>query len=451
MLETEGGAPAPAAPPRPAVLLLTLLAAALPQGGPPTPNVLVVLMDDVGRDKVQAYGEQPAAPPTPNLDALAARGVLFRNAWAYHSCSPTRAALLTGRHADRTGIGSVIRTTDGVHTPLALSEVTLPEALPGYTSVALGKWHLLDAGDPETHPLDSGFHAVSGFLGPNDYHSWSWNLNGTLIPRTGYYPADLAGQVTGALERTPEPFFLYYCPRLAHAPFHVPPQSLHSQGHPTTPEGQHEAMSEAMDTIIGRLLDTVDLESTYVFVIGDNGSPGETVVPPFQPTRGKGTLYEGGVRSSLVVWGPGLVRGHGGVNRASVFSAIDLVPSLLQVTGTPRPDGADFDGEALAPTLLGQSDASRSAPVFFRRPPDRDRFYGVDDLPDLAVRAGRYKLMCEYDGSDAQLFDLEADVGEQRDVSSKHPEVVASLRSQLLAWHAEMPPDRGAELARRAR
>jgi hypothetical protein len=101
----------------------------------------------------------------------------------------------------------------------------------------------------------------------------------------------------------------------------------------------------------------------------------------------------------------------------------------------------------MAATLLGRSQASRAAPIFFRRPPDRDRFYGVDDLPDLAVRAGRWKLLCEYDGSQAQLFDLTVDQGEQRDLAGERPEVVARLRRQLLAWHAAMPKDRGDELA----
>ena len=131
----------------------------------------------------------------------------------------------------------------------------------------------------------------------------------------------------------------------------------------------------------------------------------------------------------------------------SVFSAIDLVPSLLEIAGAPSHGSVAYDGEPLAATLLGRSSVSREAPIFFRRPPDRDRFYGVRDLPDLAVRAGRWKLLCEYDGREARLFDLERDPGEERDVASDRPDVAARLREQLLAWHREMPPDRGAELA----
>ena len=433
MLESEGGAPVARPLSRPAMLLLTLLAAALPQGGPPTPNVLVVLMDDVGRDKVQAYGEQPAAPPTPNLDALAARGVLFRNAWAYHSCSPTRAALLTGRHADRTGIGSVIRTTDGVHTPLALSETILPEALPGYTSVALGKWHLLDAGDPETHPLDSGFHAVSGFLGPNDYHSWSWNLNGTLLPRSGYYPADLAGQVTGTLERVPEPFFLYYCPRLAHAPFHVPPQSLHTRGHPTTTTGQHEAMSEAMDTIIGRLLDTVDLDTTFVFVIGDNGSPGETVVAPFQPTRAKGSVYEGGVRVPFIVAGPGVARG---VECEELVHVTDVFATVRELAGLGAPTVGAEDSISFAPLLQDPLQVGARDTLFVHRFP----FPGVSGPDIRALRTRRWKLIHRVGAQTFELFDLASDPFEHHDLLVTQPgPVTDALRERLLALMPTFP------------
>ncbi|MGK0482322.1 MAG: arylsulfatase B, partial [Planctomycetota bacterium] len=126
--------------------MLTTLTCGLLMAAPigDAPNILIVLMDDVGRDKIGAYADHPNPAPTPSLDALAAQGVLFRNAWAYPVCSPTRAALLTGRYGDRTGITTIIRAGDGVHTPLLLSETILPEVLPDHRSLAIGKWHLKD-------------------------------------------------------------------------------------------------------------------------------------------------------------------------------------------------------------------------------------------------------------------------------------------------------------------
>ena len=152
------------------------------------------------------------------------------------------------------------------------------------------------------------------------------------------------------------------------------------------------------------------------------------------------------MRSSLVAWGPGLIAKKNHVDRASVFSAIDLVPTLLDLTGTQHPRGVTFDGESLPQTLLGQG-GSRQAPIFFRRPPDRDSYYGNNDLPDLAMRKGKWKFLCEYDGTDPELYDLQADRGETNNIADEHPELVGQLTKSLIAWHHSMPKDKGAALA----
>jgi arylsulfatase A-like enzyme len=149
------------------------------------------------------------------------------------------------------------------------------------------------------------------------------------------------------------------------------------------------------------------------------------------------------VRSSLVAWGPGLIQQKNFVDRESVFSAIYLAPMLLELTGTPHPAGVEFDGESVAGALMGKG-GLRQAPIFFRRPPDRDAFYGDDDLPDLAMRDGNWKLFCEYDVSDPELYDLEADRGETNNLADQHPQIVGKLRKALVAWHQSMPPDNGA-------
>ena len=178
-----------------------------------------------------------------------------------------------------------------------------------------------------------------------------------------------------------------------------------------------------------------------MLICSDNGP--EQGVGSAGPFRGfKTNLYEGGIRSSLVAWGPGVLEQTGHVDRSSIFSAIDLVPALLDLTGTPAPEDVKFDGESLTKTLLGQG-GSREAPIFFRRPPDRDAFYGVDDLPDLAMRDGSWKLLCEYDGSDPQLYNLAHDRGETTNLAAKKPEVVAQMTKALLTWHRSMPPDSG--------
>ena len=137
---------------------------------------------------------------------------------------------------------------------------------------------------------------------------------------------------------------------------------------------------------------------------------------------------------------------HGTINKKSIFSAIDLVPTLLEITKTKTAKHANFDGEPLPDVLLGKSNLSRKQDLLFRRPPDRDSFYGVKDLPDLAIRSGKWKLLCEYDGSDALLYDLTKDRGEKNNLAKKHPKIVKALSQKVIAWHNSMPADNGPQM-----
>ena len=207
-----------------------------------------------------------------------------------------------------------------------------------------------------------------------------------------------------------------------------------------------------MDKQLGRLFDHIrDNESlknnTIVLVCSDNGPDVDAgSAGPFRGT--KATLYEGGTRSPLIVWCPGLMNATriGRHNESSVFSAMDLVPSLLAVAKVPSPNEVRFDGENLSAVLLGQSDESRKSPLFWRRPPDRKMAYSAGPLPDLSVRDGQWKLLCEYDGNKAELYDLMKDAGEKQNLAAAQPEVVDRLTKAVIAWHHSMPPDNGAVL-----
>jgi arylsulfatase A-like enzyme len=154
-------------------------------------------------------------------------------------------------------------------------------------------------------------------------------------------------------------------------------------------------------------------DNTLILICSDNGP--DFGVGSAGPFRGsKAMLYEGGIRSPLVVWGPGYLNASraGTSNRTAYFSTIDIAPSLLTIAGLEAPPDTAFDGVSMSATLLGHSDASRDRPLFFRRPPDRAAFSGDNNLPDLAVRDGRWKLLCAYDGTSPQLYDLDADPAE---------------------------------------
>jgi arylsulfatase A-like enzyme len=238
-----------------------------------------------------------------------------------------------------------------------------------------------------------------------------------------------------------------------HSPF-WPPVETWGDGSKRT---LYLSVLKALDRQLGPLFDHIRntpalRENTIILICSDNGpEPGAGSAGPFRGA--KGTLYEGGTRSPLIVWGPGLIeKGKAGTrNSASVFSAFDLVPSLLALADVAIPAEVEFDGENLAPVLLGKSEGSRSAPLFWRRPPDRKFTDGPTPHPDLAVRDHDWKLLCEYDGTKPELYDLAADPGETTNLAAQHPEIVSRLAKAVVAWHESLPPDKGPDLARQAK
>jgi uncharacterized sulfatase len=211
--------------------------------------------------------------------------------------------------------------------------------------------------------------------------------------------------------------------------------------------GVLQTLDEQLGGLFARIREDESLrDNTLVVLCSDNGpEPGAGSAGPFRGR--KGTLYEGGIRSPLVVWGQGFIdkSAVGSVNAASYFAAIDLVPSLLEVAGVASPDGVTYDGHAMTEVLFGKSKNSRPEPIFFRRPPDRPKNAAGDDLPDLAVRDGKWKLLCNADGSQVQLYDLDADRRERNNLASSNPVVAARLVGAVIDWHKSMPADRGAE------
>ncbi|QDV08160.1 Arylsulfatase [Planctomycetes bacterium Poly30] len=420
--------------------MLTILAccllAATPADDPS--NILIVLMDDVGRDKIGAYADHPNPAPTPALDALAAQGVLFRNAWAYPVCSPTRAALLTGRYGDRTGITTIISATDGVYTPLPPAETTLAAALPRHRSMALGKWHLKDTGDPLEAPLQAGFDLCSGYAGQARYFQWTRHENGMRRDESGYYPSTLTRRAIELLEAsqgTNEPFFAYHCPILAHSPFHVPPSYLHSQGSPSFPAQQHIAMVEALDRHLGLLLAAVDLNETYVFVIGDNGSPNGTITAPWPMGHGKRTPYEGGVRVPFLVAGPGVAAG---AECDALIHVTDVFATVQQLVGQTTPASIAQDSISFAAQLTQPQSAGGRDHLYIRQAP----FPGATgQVPEFrALRTIRYKLIQFSNPAREELYDLSVDPHETQDLLVLAPgSATTSIRDRLAAAFPTFP------------
>lgn len=372
---------------------LALGAAVWLAGGPlaaqqSTPNVLVLIADDLGTDYVRCY--TPTAPPTPNIDALAANGLRFTNGWASPVCSPTRANFHTGRYGFRTGVlGPVVQ---GYTTNLmSLDETTLPELFDGptpssYATALIGKWHL----DNDTRgpgvpwgPVAHGWDYFAGTIGGavNDYCHWQRAVatEAQPVPSSEWFTAYVTTRtVDDALTwigNQSSPWVCCIAFNAPHGPLHAPPSNLHTRTLPALPECSNlknswpgyesdffGAMAEALDTEIGRLLDELalsgELADTDVFFFGDNGTPTCVVAPPFSPYQGKGTTYEGGVRVPFVVSGPSVANpGRDVTDMVHVVDLFRTIAELCAVDGN-IPSGVTIDSESLVPYLQDQVPSS---------------------------------------------------------------------------------------------
>ncbi|MEW4570321.1 sulfatase-like hydrolase/transferase [Tautonia sp. JC769] len=441
------------------------------------PNVITVFIDDMGWGDPSCFGNRTAR--TPQIDRLAEEGIRFTNFYVNSPiCSPSRVAISTGRYPQRHRITSFLNNRRD-NARRGMADWLDPEAPMlarilqehGYATGHFGKWHMGGQRNVDDAPPISayGFEAsLTNFEGmgakllpltfepgqqqPGRIWADAERLGGpvTWMPRSeitgGFVDAALA--FIEEATRAGRPFYVNLWPDDVHTPL-WPPVEAWGDG---SRRAKYRAVLEAMDAQLAPLFDRIRAtpelrDNTLIVLCSDNGpEPGCGSAGPFRGS--KGTLFEGGIRSPLIVWGPGPIprESRGEVNDSSILSAIDLVPSVLSIAGIAPPEGVDFDGEDMGETLVGKSRDSRSAPLFFRRPPDRKDVAGLGELPDLAVRLGRWKLLCDYDGGRARLHDLEADPGEAHDLADEHPEVVASLTRAVLDWHAAMPPDRGPAL-----
>lgn len=445
------------------------------------PNIILIFIDDMGWGDFSCFGNTEAE--TPHIDRLAREGIAFEQFYVNSPiCSPSRVAISTGQYPQRWGITSFLNNRKsnaerGVKNWLSLDAPMLARFLheAGYATGHFGKWHMGGQRDVHEAPLitEYGFdESITNFEGlgarvlplkyspggkpPVQHNLGSHNLgHGPVIWHdrayvTGKFTEAAYNFARVAVSRE-QPFYLNLWPDDVHTPMHPPLGQWGDGGN----RHLYLRVLEAMDEQLGLLLDWVRenekvRDNTLIAVCSDNGP--EVGFGSAGHLRGhKATLYEGGVRSSLVVWAPGLMdnRAVGSRNKQSVFSTIDLVPSLLSIAGVEVE--TDFDGEDLSGTILGRESNSRQAPLFFRRPPDRENFRHYVGLPDLAVRSGKWKLFCDYDGKNPELYDLALDPSETENVVMQHAKLAGQLTHDLLRWHASMPKDNGPALGRLAR
>jgi len=420
-----------------AAMLALGLAALQPAVAAGKPNILMLFADDLGWGELGCQGNPQI--PTPHIDSIASNGLRCTQGYvAATYCSPSRAALMTGRYPTRFGheFNSVANVVG-----LSLKEVTMADRLKaeGYATCCVGKWHL--GQQPENRPTRRGFDEFYGtlantpFFHPTNFVDSRISDDVRAVTDDSFYTTDAYAEraVDWLGKQKDRPWFLYLPFNAQHAPLQAPQKYL--DRFPNIADEKRKifaAMLSAMDDAVGRVLAKVremgQEENTLVFFVADNGGPTESTTSQNGPLNGfKMTTYEGGPRV------PFLVQWKGKLPTGKTYDLpvinLDILPTVLAAGGTSIDPGWKLDGVNLLPYLTGANTARPHETLYWR--------YG----PQWAVRHGDMKLVVSRGGSgQPELYDLSKDIGEKNNLASSQPEKVKQLQALYDAWSAEQAP-----------
>ena len=417
---------------------------------PPRPNIVLVMTDDQGYGDLGWTGNPIIH--TPHIDAFAKESVRFTDFHVSPTCSPTRCALMTGRHEFRSGVTHTIFERER----MSLKATTIAQVLKSasYTTGIFGKWHLgdEDAYQPGQRGFDEVFIHGAGGIGQtysgscgdapgNTYFNPALRHNGKFEKTTGYCTDLFFGQALkwmDAKRKEKSPYFAYITPNAPHAPLQCPEEyAKRYRAKVDTNVSNFYGMIENIDDNFGRLLAKLDdwgiAKNTLVIFMTDNGGTAGVKIFNAGMRGQKVTPYEGGTRvPSFWRWPAGF---QGGQDCPALTAHIDIFPTLAELAGARLPDGLRLDGRSLAP-LLKDPTADW---------PDRYLFTHVGrwekgkaeeaKFKNCAVRNVRFHLV-----NNAELYDIKADPGEMRDVLAEHPDVVEQMRAAYDRWWSEIFP-----------
>lgn len=409
------------------------------------PNFVIIMADDLGYGDISCYGSQ--LTKTPNIDQLSKEGTRFID---FHSngavCSPTRAALMTGKYQQRTGIEGVVTSKNHRDVGLGLNEITIAEELKkyNYNTGIYGKWHL--GYSKEFNPTKQGFDDYAGFLsGGIDYHAHidqegnrDWYKGNKLEDESGYVTDLITRYGLKFLKennpkKTNKPFFLYLPHESPHRPYQRRIDRVLREvgkvGNLVVQDSIQdiykemvEVMDEGIGEIIGALKEIGEYDNTVVMFISDNGANeyGNNGV-----LRGyKNEVYEGGSRVPAIISYPGHIQG-GTINTETVLT-MDLLPTVLDFIGK-KPEAAQIDGISIKNNLLNGTSL-----------PERDVFFAYENLS--FVRSGKWKMVHikEENDSKYELYDLSADLSESHDIGSENQTLLNEMKMKLSNWDREV-------------
>ena len=405
------------------------------------PNIILILMDDLGYGDIGSYGGSDAK--TPNIDRLAREGVKMTDFYANGAnCSPTRAALITGRYQQRVGIEMPLGA--GGEADLSRGLVPTSTSLPallktaGYRTALIGKWHL--GWDAAFHPNRHGFDEFWGFMGGSvDYYDHSGEIfhNDNTVISSGYLTDQITARAQQFVEdHHREPFFLEVAYNATHWPFQGPGLDAHARARPDVlhdgTRADYVAMLESADRGVGAILDTLSrlqlARNTLVIFTSDNG--GEWLSRNAPLFHRKNTLWEGGIRVPALLRWPAHLPAN--VTSKQVGITLDLTASILAAAGVALPESYRAEGINLLPLLAGRQTIERT--LFWRiKNPVRDQ---------KAVRRGRWKYLQEGplpSRANAEfIFDVEQDPGERRNMVIERADLLPEFRKSIAAWEADV-------------
>ncbi|MEH6536724.1 MAG: sulfatase-like hydrolase/transferase [Psychroserpens sp.] len=363
------------------------------------PNIVLIIADDMGLDASPGYSIGSVKPNMPTLQNMMDSGVRFNNLWSNPVCTPTRGSILTGKYGFRT---NVLKANDILST----SELSLHQYLDnnntGYNHAVIGKWHL---SNDVNHPTNMGVNYYAGLLngGVQSYTNWNLTENGLTSTSTEYTTTKFTDLAIDWIDQQSQPWFLWLAYNAPHTPFHLPPNDLHYQGNlpsdqasiDANPLPYYMAMLEAMDTEMGRLINSMSEEekaNTVFIFIGDNGTPNQ-VVQEHSSFRAKGSVYQGGVNVPMVIYGKDVTRINAIEN--ALINTTDLFATISELAGN---NTTEINDSKSFKDLLSSSNGNT-----------RDYVYAEvgneTGGSNYTIRNSTHKYIYFDDGSEA-LFDL---------------------------------------------
>lgn len=367
------------------------------------PNILFIIADDMGKDATSGFSEGAIKPNTPNINSFKNSGITFENCWVYPTCSPTRASMITGKYGYRTGVKWANDALNSSET--ILQKYIKQQTNDAYATAIIGKWHLSGNGIGISNPENLGMDYYAGLIGGGvqSYYQWMLTSDEQLTPQTDYITEKFTDLSIDWINDQDKPWFLWLAYTAPHTPFHAPPVEMHSQGNlPDYVSGMDDlpyylASIEAMDYQIGRLLDTLpedERNNTIIIFIGDNGTPNQVAQFPYSSSKAKGSLYQGGINTPLIVSGVNVDRL--GTTDDNLITSTDLYATIAEVAGVTVPsinDSKSFKSLFSSDNLIRNFQYS-------------EKDDGINDL--WTISNGSYKLITNANGTQ-EMYDLGTD------------------------------------------